>query len=53
MTGKWQAGYGDSFESYKYKKLGEDDYKYPIYNGIINGFIRVRFQNWLRAYNLS
>lgn len=26
MTGKWQAGYGDSFESDKYKKLVQDDY---------------------------
>ncbi len=27
MSGKWQSGEGPSFESYKYKKLFEDDYK--------------------------
>ena len=40
MTGNWRMGYGDSFESNKYKKLGSDDYKLYLEPYSIQQYLR-------------
>ncbi|MFX1567981.1 MAG: hypothetical protein ACFFCV_06410 [Promethearchaeota archaeon] len=52
MIGRWQAGYGDSFESDKYKKLSTDDYKLYLEPYSIQHYLQklLIIQNRKRTY---